>query len=167
MVNYDAAKTRLAMKGLPCKSAMQVTMHHVTSQATSDLLTELQAAAFKVDIELEKKLVTALLSQLEDSSGEIGGLAVKWQVLHDMQPLNLLNLLLSMQPGLDREENPRVPVRPAGEVPVRQGPIKQEGKPQGHCLHCSKNRHSGDPRERRPGDLHCHGDCHKDDRGVF
>jgi cullin-associated NEDD8-dissociated protein 1 len=43
----------------------------------TDLLTELQAATFKVDVDLEKKLVAALLSQLEDSSGEIGGLAVK------------------------------------------------------------------------------------------
>lgn len=43
----------------------------------TDLLTELQVATFKVDIDLEKKLVTALLSQLEDASGEIGGLAVK------------------------------------------------------------------------------------------
>ena len=52
-------------------------MHLILAMLNTDLLTELQAATFKVDLDLEKKLVAALLSQLEDSSGEIGGLAVK------------------------------------------------------------------------------------------
>ncbi|GAX78344.1 hypothetical protein CEUSTIGMA_g5786.t1 [Chlamydomonas eustigma] len=45
--------------------------------ATSDLLNELQKDSFKVDGELEKKLSSALLTQLEDTSGDISGLAVK------------------------------------------------------------------------------------------
>jgi cullin-associated NEDD8-dissociated protein 1 len=46
--------------------------------ATSDLLNELQKDTFKVDADLEKKLTVALLAQLEDASGDISGLAVKW-----------------------------------------------------------------------------------------
>jgi cullin-associated NEDD8-dissociated protein 1 len=46
--------------------------------ATSDLLNELQKDSFKVDGELEKRLSSALLTQLEDASGDISGLAVKW-----------------------------------------------------------------------------------------
>ena len=46
--------------------------------ATSDLLSELQKDAFKVDAESERRLSQALLTQLEDASGDISGLAVKW-----------------------------------------------------------------------------------------
>lgn len=49
--------------------------------ATSDLLNELSKDTFKVDTELEKRLSAALLTQLEDASGDISGLAVKWCVL--------------------------------------------------------------------------------------
>lgn len=49
--------------------------------ATSDLLNELSKDTFKVDTELEKRLSAALLTQLEDASGDISGLAVKWYVL--------------------------------------------------------------------------------------
>jgi len=45
--------------------------------ATSDLLNELQKDNFKADAEMEKKLCTAILNQLEDPSGDISGLAVK------------------------------------------------------------------------------------------
>lgn len=46
--------------------------------ATSDLLNELQKDMFKVDGDLERKLSQALLNQLEDASGDISGLAIKW-----------------------------------------------------------------------------------------
>lgn len=46
--------------------------------ATSDLLGELQKDTFKPDPETEKKLCAALLKQLEDTSGDISGLAVRW-----------------------------------------------------------------------------------------
>lgn len=49
--------------------------------ATSDLLNELQKDTFKAEGDLEKKLCTVVLNQLEDTSGDISGLAVKWWVL--------------------------------------------------------------------------------------
>lgn len=48
--------------------------------ATSDLLNELQKDTFKVDGELERKLCQAVLTQLEDTAGEISSLSVKWYV---------------------------------------------------------------------------------------
>ncbi len=46
--------------------------------ATSDLLAELGKDGFKAEAEMERKLCTAVLNQLEDPSGDISGLAVKW-----------------------------------------------------------------------------------------
>lgn len=46
--------------------------------ATSDLQNELQKPNFEVDETSEKKLCTAILEQLEDVSGDISALAVKW-----------------------------------------------------------------------------------------
>lgn len=46
--------------------------------ATSDLLNELQKPGFKVDAELGRRLGQVVLTQLEDASGDISGLAVKW-----------------------------------------------------------------------------------------
>lgn len=46
--------------------------------ATSDLLNELSKDTFAVDPELEKKLCGVVAVQLEDQSGDISGLAVKW-----------------------------------------------------------------------------------------
>jgi hypothetical protein len=46
--------------------------------ATSDLLSELNKEAFKADQDLEPKLTTTVLQQLEDASGDVSGLAVKW-----------------------------------------------------------------------------------------
>lgn len=46
--------------------------------ATSDLLNELQKDTFKADGDLERKLCQVVLTQLEDTSGDISGLAVKW-----------------------------------------------------------------------------------------
>ena len=51
--------------------------------ATSDLLNLLQQDNFKVDSENERRLSAALLTQLEDPSGDISGLAVKWWVSLD------------------------------------------------------------------------------------
>ena len=48
--------------------------------ATSDLQGELAKDSFKTDGETEKKLCSVILQQLDDSSGDISGLAVKWQV---------------------------------------------------------------------------------------
>ena len=46
--------------------------------ATSDLQSELSKDGFRVDKLVEKKLCTAVLTQLQDESGEISALAVKW-----------------------------------------------------------------------------------------
>lgn len=46
--------------------------------ATSDLLNELSKDTFQVDPELEKKLCSVVAVQMEDQSGDISGLAVKW-----------------------------------------------------------------------------------------
>jgi cullin-associated NEDD8-dissociated protein 1 len=46
--------------------------------ATSDLLNELSKDTFMVDPELERKLCGVVAVQLEDASGDISGLAVKW-----------------------------------------------------------------------------------------
>jgi hypothetical protein len=48
--------------------------------ATSDLLNELQKENFRADGDLERRLGDAILVQLEDQSGDISGMAVKWQV---------------------------------------------------------------------------------------
>ena len=49
--------------------------------ATSDLLNELSKDTFRVDPEMEKKLCSAVAVQLDDQSGDISGLAVKWCAL--------------------------------------------------------------------------------------
>lgn len=46
--------------------------------ATSDLLNELNKEGFKSDSDLEMKLTSAVLQQLEDAAGDVSGLAVKW-----------------------------------------------------------------------------------------
>ena len=46
--------------------------------ATSDLQNELLKPSFKVDPKTEEKLCTAVLQQLQDVSGDISALAVKW-----------------------------------------------------------------------------------------
>ncbi len=46
--------------------------------AASDLQAELVKSAFKVDVDMQKKLTKAVLQQLEDASGDISSLAVKW-----------------------------------------------------------------------------------------
>lgn len=48
--------------------------------ATSDLQGELAKDNFKTEGETEKKLCQAILQQLDDISGDISGMAVKWQV---------------------------------------------------------------------------------------
>ena len=49
--------------------------------ATSDLLKELEKDSFRVDPDTERKLCAAMINQLEDTSGDITGLAVKWCVV--------------------------------------------------------------------------------------
>ena len=46
--------------------------------AASDLQAELGKSAFKADVDMQKKLSKAVLQQLEDASGDISSLAVKW-----------------------------------------------------------------------------------------
>ena len=46
--------------------------------ATSDLLNELNRENFKPDTDLEIKLSTIVLQQLDDVAGDVSGLAVKW-----------------------------------------------------------------------------------------
>ena len=48
--------------------------------ATSDLQNELAKDNFKTDGETEKRLCKAIIQQLDDISGDISGLAVKWYV---------------------------------------------------------------------------------------
>ncbi|KAF2532990.1 hypothetical protein F2Q70_00030693 [Brassica cretica] len=45
--------------------------------ATSDLLTELNKESFKLDMDLEMKLSSNILKQLDDVAGDVSGLAVK------------------------------------------------------------------------------------------
>ncbi|CAF1973469.1 unnamed protein product [Brassica oleracea var. botrytis] len=45
--------------------------------ATSDLLTELNKESFKLDMDLEMKLSSIILKQLDDVAGDASGLAVK------------------------------------------------------------------------------------------
>lgn len=46
--------------------------------ASSDLLTELGKDTFKLDSDSEKRLTQMLLKLLEDRSGDVQGMAVKW-----------------------------------------------------------------------------------------
>ncbi len=46
--------------------------------ATSDLLNELQKDSFKAEGDMERRLCTAVVTQLEDASADISGLAFKW-----------------------------------------------------------------------------------------
>jgi cullin-associated NEDD8-dissociated protein 1 len=46
--------------------------------AASDLQAELSKSTFKADVDMQKKLTKAVLQQLEDASGDISSLAVKW-----------------------------------------------------------------------------------------
>ncbi|KAI5016143.1 hypothetical protein ZWY2020_005994 [Hordeum vulgare] len=50
--------------------------------STSDLLNELNKESFKADQDLESKLTNIVLQQLEDASGDVSGLAVKWNCIH-------------------------------------------------------------------------------------
>jgi hypothetical protein len=63
----------------------QITVPQIASKdkdfrymATSDLLNELQKDNFKLDSDTERKVSQIVLQQLDDASGDISGLAVKW-----------------------------------------------------------------------------------------
>ena len=49
--------------------------------ATSDLLNELNKEGFKLDGDLESRLSSTVLQQLDDAAGDVSGLAVKWFVM--------------------------------------------------------------------------------------
>ena len=46
--------------------------------ATSDLLNELNKESFKLDTDLEMRLSSIILKQLDDVAGDVSGFAVKW-----------------------------------------------------------------------------------------
>ncbi|CBY17954.1 unnamed protein product [Oikopleura dioica] len=56
---------------------MQNSDRDIRFMATTDLLHELQKDAFKLDDDNERKLISAILKVLQDSSGEVQNLAVK------------------------------------------------------------------------------------------
>jgi hypothetical protein len=49
--------------------------------AVSDLQREVQSESFKVEDYVERRLCDIMLGLLEDQSGDISGLAVKWWVM--------------------------------------------------------------------------------------
>lgn len=49
--------------------------------ATSDLLQELKKDTIRMDVETEKKICRVVLQQMQDISGDISNLAIKWWVL--------------------------------------------------------------------------------------
>lgn len=49
--------------------------------ATSDLLQELKKDTLRMDVETEKKICRVVLQQMQDISGDISNLAIKWWVL--------------------------------------------------------------------------------------
>ena len=70
--------------------------------ATSDLLSELNKESFKADQDLEPKLTSTVLQQLEDASGDVSGLAVKWYVfciclLHPFPSLTTIYHLINIR----------------------------------------------------------------------
>jgi cullin-associated NEDD8-dissociated protein 1 len=50
--------------------------------ATSDLLSELNNPNFRTDPETERRIMELVLKQLDDASGDISALAVKWCASH-------------------------------------------------------------------------------------
>lgn len=46
--------------------------------ATSDLLQELKKESIRLDIETERKICRVVLQQMQDISGDISNLAIKW-----------------------------------------------------------------------------------------
>jgi hypothetical protein len=63
--------------------------------ATSDLLSELNKESFKAEQDLEPKLTSTVLQQLEDASGDVSGLAVKWYAFRSYL-LHSLNFLATI-----------------------------------------------------------------------
>ena len=57
---------------------VSVYMQDFRYMATSDLQNELLKPTFRVEQHIEKKLCAAVLLQLQDISGDISALAVKW-----------------------------------------------------------------------------------------
>lgn len=53
--------------------------------ATSDLLNELNKDSFKLDPDLEMRLSSIILQQLDDVAGDVSGLAVKWLAFFSMK----------------------------------------------------------------------------------
>ena len=56
---------------------MQNSDRDIRFMATTDLLLELQKDSFKLDDDNERKLISAIIKVLQDSSGEVQNLAVK------------------------------------------------------------------------------------------
>lgn len=56
--------------------------------ATSDLLNELNKDSFKLDLDLEMRLSSIILQQLDDVAGDVSGLAVKWLAFFSWKLMN-------------------------------------------------------------------------------
>ena len=59
-------------------TAGRLAMQDHRYMAVSDLQSELQKPEFRVDEGTERRLCKVVLQQLEDASGDVSGLAVKW-----------------------------------------------------------------------------------------
>ena len=57
---------------------LQMTGKDFRYMATSDILTKLNKDSFKVQSDLEIKLLSIIVQQLDDVAGDLSGLAVKW-----------------------------------------------------------------------------------------
>ena len=116
--------------------------------ATSDLQGELAKDGFKTDGETEKKLCHVILQQLDDISGDISGLAVKWCVC---TPARLTLMAVSRQECQKEVSHVLCSIQfgPAGTQGCRlKGPgcsrksvskgdvsIRQESTAARHCQH--------------------------------
>lgn len=63
--------------------------------ATSDLLNELNKDSFKLDPDLEMRLSSIILQQLDDVAGDVSGLAVKWLDFFSRKLMNQADVLSS------------------------------------------------------------------------
>ena len=79
----DATGSLLPYLCIICRCCLQIASKDKDFRymATSDLQGELAKDNFRTDGETEKKLCHVILQQLDDISGDISGLAVKWCVV--------------------------------------------------------------------------------------
>ena len=66
--------------------------------ATSDLLNKLNKDNFKADSDLEIKLTSIIIQQLDDISGDVSGFAMKWYYLLHKRLFLLLSVGYTVLP---------------------------------------------------------------------